>query len=125
MKLEFLSDGSPDCPLVRIYEFTSPEIGLLASLCRRLANEEIKVFSLSEVPNVEAVGDVHLSFQLSDTDRGLLQPRATTFELVLSAESWRTVVDLMSPFHRPTLGYQWLWERSRQPSLLLSVTGAW
>ena len=125
MKLEFLSNDSPDCPLVRIFEFTPPEIGLLSSLCQRLASGELKAVSLNELPDVEPVDDVQLSFQCADKDLGLLQPRKAAFELVLSVGGWRTVVDLMSPFDRPAWGYQWLWSQSGQPSLLLSPTGSW
>jgi len=41
MKLEFLSRGSEDCPLVRLYDFTAAEVDRLFAMVSAIATGEI------------------------------------------------------------------------------------
>lgn len=70
MKLEYLSEGSPECPLIRLYDFTTDESGLTAS-------------------------------------------------------TWNHIVDLIEPFTRAAVGFQWLSGPPGEAALLLSADGKW
>ena len=44
MKLEFLANGSPDCPLIRIYEFNSKEAYKLRRIALQLAKAGVRLY---------------------------------------------------------------------------------
>lgn len=60
MKLEFLARGSPDCPLIRIYEFNSKETYQLRRTALQLARSKETAVLLHKDPNVIAIGGCEL-----------------------------------------------------------------
>ena len=51
MKLEYLAEGSRDCPLFRLYEFNQAEARTLRNLAKSLATGELKL-SLDVLPSI-------------------------------------------------------------------------
>jgi len=43
MKLEYIAAGSDDCPLIRLFEFTSAEVEELQKLVRSLVSGGLRV----------------------------------------------------------------------------------
>ena len=84
MKLEFLASGSPDCPLIRIYEFNSKEAYELRRIAIQLARRKATTVRLHEQPNITAIGDCELTFQQATKDRGVSAISCSKFEWVLS-----------------------------------------
>jgi hypothetical protein len=125
MKLEFLAAGSPDCPLIRLYEFSRAEALSLRELVKSLSSGSRENISLSEQPWIESVKNCHLTLRFGDGGQGIRKSTASTFECVLNADEWSDVEWLLEPFceSEPT-GFQWLC-RKGETSLLLSQDGRW
>jgi len=125
MKLEFLANGSPDCPLIRIYEFNSKEAYELRRIALQLARGREKVVRLHKQPNATVISGFELTLQQGKKDRGVSEISPLKFEWVLSQAGWLKVADLIRPFSRgATKGWQWLCEIGRT-RILLSCDGHW
>lgn len=125
MKLEFLASGSPDCPLIRIYEFNSKEAYELRRIALLLARGREKVVRLHKQPNATVISSFELTLQQGKKDRGVSEISPLKFEWVLSQAGWLQVADLIRPFSRgATKGWQWLCEIGRT-RILLSCDGQW
>jgi hypothetical protein len=128
MRLEYLPDGSPDCPLIRLYDFDSKQAEIFRERILALAAGSQDAIVVDELPQVEAIDACRLVFKVSRGDRGILRFGAhNQFECLLTQVSWEQVAGLTEPFceagdHR---GYfQWLDETSNI-SLLFSTDGHW
>jgi hypothetical protein len=124
MKLQFLPDGSDDCPLVRVYDFLPAEIGELFSALSALASGEQQSIAVHELPGVEAVVGCRLFLRSGLKDRGLVQLTApASFECILSAGGWEDVAGLTEPFVAGSGGYQWLSTSGDAKWLISGITG--
>ena len=126
MKLEFLGDGSPDCPLIRIYAFEQPAVLKLRDLVNSLAAATKTSVPLDKQPWIEPVGGCELELCLAKRDRGIIQAGPSRFECVLSHEGWLEIAGLLEPFceSNDLNAYQWL-SGEGKISLLLSSSGSW
>ena len=125
MKLEFLSEGSRDCPLIRLYQFDQPEAKQLKAIFESMAAGSQQRLALHEEPWIEAIGECRLDLEVGIRDCGVIQRGPMRFEYVLKEDSWSDLALLVEPFYRDEPGvYQWLNERGKV-SLLLSKDGKW
>jgi hypothetical protein len=123
MKLEFLAVGSDDCPLVRVYDFTTSEVARLFAAFSSLASGGQQSIAVHESPGTEAVSGCRLFLRAGTRDRGLVQlPGPASFECILTPESWDNVAGLTEPFVAQTGGYQWL-STTGDANWLLSENG--
>ena len=122
MKLDYLKDGSDDCPLVRLYEFRSAEIQRLRQSFESLASGASDHVALGDV---ESVDGTQLTFTRGARDRGVVQSGAQSFDVVLTPEGWQRCMGLLEPFCEPSSGYQWLCDDVGRIRLLVSHDGAW
>jgi hypothetical protein len=126
MKLQFLADGSPDCPLIRLYDFQPTDAQRLKELFDCLATGSRTSVSLHEEPGIEPVARCRLSLQVGKRNSGIIQEGPLSFELILTAAGWSDVAFLTEPFcefAQPNT-HQWLNEDGRI-SFLLSPDGRW
>jgi hypothetical protein len=98
MKLEFLADGSPDCPVIRLYAFDTSAILRFSDLVNSLAVGAKANASLDEQPWIEPVAGCKLELCLGKRDRGILQIGPSKFECVLTGDGWADIVGLLQPF---------------------------
>jgi hypothetical protein len=126
MKMEFLREGSPDCPLIRLFSFHRSEAISLYKIVAALSTGSLHSAPLHSQPWIEPIGSCQLSLCLSEQDRGILSTGPSTFECVLSAMAWDNVAGLIEPFCHSdaSTGYQWL-TRASGTALLLSTDGLW
>jgi len=125
MKLEYLSEGSPDCPLIRLYSFTLPDVSRLKRYTAELSTGESLEILLHKEPGIEPINGCELQLKLGNRDRGIVQTTPLQFECVLSNEGWIDVSCLLEPFCEPdATGFQWLVDKG-PISLLISVKGTW
>ena len=127
MKLEYLPDGSLDCPLIRLYEFTETEAAnLLAKIAELAQGSKISV-ALHDLSFITPIDNCELILITADNDQGILpSDDANLFMCMLNTESWKQIVGLIDPFCSPagSKGFKWLDETS-DISLLLSPSGKW
>jgi hypothetical protein len=134
VKLDHLEEGSPDCPLVRLCDFTAAEAERLQLAASALAAGHIGSIDIADLSAVESDDQCSLLLIVSPTNQEVVQVGRTAFECRLTRQRWAEVAELIEPFTRdPAAGrFQWLtgsWrvpgEGDDRPSLLLSVDGSW
>jgi len=122
MRLSFLPDGSPDCPLLLLSHFTSEDVAVLRRVARDLANGDRRRAGIEECMGAQA--EPQLQFSVDERDRGILctPPK---FECLLTRATWWQVEGLIEPcLSQSATGYQWL-DQSGEVALLLSRDGTW
>lgn len=125
MLLDFLSMDSIDCPLIRLYHFTSDEALKLHDAVVDLSNGRIQEIVVHQLPYVEAIAGCQLTLCVNSFDQSILQFDASTFECRFTIETWDNVAGLIEPFAEGAGGYQWLAGGPDQAALLLSFSGDW
>lgn len=122
LTLEFLADGSPDCPLLLLHG-KSPAVA--RSLAGALAAMTSEGLELHAFPGVEAVAGCRVSAHLARRDQGIRQLGPTEFAWELTFDGWGQVAALMEPFTAmsPTDGFQWL--QTGNISFIVSTTRRW
>jgi hypothetical protein len=125
VKLKYLADGSPDCPLIRLYEFDQSEARKLRQLVKSLVAGVRQDVALQNELWVEPVEGCCLNLRRGSRDQGICQARTLQFECVLSPGGWSKVEGLFAPFCEfETPGFQWLSHDGRI-ALLISRSGQW
>ena len=125
MKLEYLADGSDDCPLICLFEFTPAEVHELRKLVRSLVSGERQSAALQNEAWTVPIGGCQLSLRRGTRDEGVHQLEPRKFECVLSSDRSCNVEGLLDPFcDSSTTGFQWLTHDGRV-SLLISQSGKW
>jgi hypothetical protein len=109
MKIEFLAEGSPDCPLIRFYDGTGDDISALADTIDRLIAGHPSEISLSRERKFSMLNfaDLRLS---SEPGQPGVAPLANGFLWRQSKGGWTEVRELLEPFLQPMSGnyFQWL-----------------
>lgn len=125
MKLEYLPNGSPDCPLIRLFEFDQSEAQRLRQLVKSLVAGDRQDVALQDEEWVKPVGECCLNLRRGNRNQGVRQEQALKFECVLSPDGWSNVERLLEPFcESNTSGFQWLTHDGRV-ALLISQSGQW
>jgi hypothetical protein len=122
VKLDYLKDGSDDCPLVRLYEFDSTDARRLRQTFDALAEGSIERVRLKSVVSVDGS---YLTFVRSTHDRGVVETGPHRFEVALASEGWRQAADFVASFCDGRFGFQWLTPQTRGIQLLFSKDGTW
>ncbi len=125
MRLEYLPDGSPDCPLIRLFDFTPAEAARLGSAVADLAAGRAERVGVHELAGVIAVGGCELVLRVRVWDQAIVRVGPAAFECGFSATTWGNVVGLIEPLAAEAVGYQWLAGVPGEASLLLSASGQW
>ena len=125
MKLEYLAAGSPDYPLIRLYDFMRAEAAELLSTVAKLANGELLCVAVAELPFITAIDGCQLSILSGTWDAGVVQLPDGSFNCRLTPDTWDNVASLIEPFTKAAAGYQWLVGMPGEAALLLSVNGQW
>jgi hypothetical protein len=125
MKLEYLASGSPDCPLIRLYDFSNVEATELCSTIEKLANGALREVAIGELPFITAIDGCQLSILAGTWDAGVVQLPDGSFICRLTPDTWDNVAGLIEPFMQDATGYQWLVSTPGDAAILLSVNGQW
>jgi len=127
MKLEFLADGSDDCPLIRLYDFDVTGATRLREAFRALSDGARQSIPLHEEWWMRSVEDCQLILRLGKRDLGVVQRLPMRFECVLTEEGWLEAMEKTNPFceasgNQQAEIHQWL-NYDGEVGLLLSPTG--
>ena len=125
MKVEYLTDKSLSCPLIRLYEFNQVEAQSLRNLVRSLVAGECQGVALQGKVWAKSVGGCRLTLRQGTLNQGIHEVARLNFECVLNADGWSNVEGLLDPFcDSDTTGFQWL-TQDGSVSLLISQSGRW
>jgi hypothetical protein len=127
MKLEYLAEGSADCPLLRLYDFTSDEAKQLLIAVTGLATGSLERVDVERLPFVEPVEDCRLCLVRSPWDRAVVRIGPSAFECGFTSARWDNVAGLIEPFAEEGSvgGFQWLATSPGEVAFLLSPSGKW
>jgi hypothetical protein len=126
MKLEFLPDGSLDCPLIRLFQFTSVEASRLHIAVARLATGTGGRVEVHTIDGVESIDNCQLTLTAGAKDQGVVRrSSALNFECGFTPATWHNVAGLIEPFVHGASGYQWLANWPSAAALLISLDGRW
>jgi hypothetical protein len=125
MKMEFIRSGSPDCPLIRLYEFKTSEAQSLRRIVLQLAKGRTPSVLLHKAEGIEAIDWCQLTLSRGEKDRGTFETGPMEFAWVLTGGGWLSVSGLIRPFSQiGSRGYQWLSDRGKI-RILISHDGSW
>jgi len=124
MMMEFILDGSPDCPLIRLSDTSAQDIAALLGAWTFLSRKIGVVISLAALPGMNAKEGCDLICKSAEESVGFQRQTGNRFACVLTRAAWEDVRGLTEPFLSPQAGYQWLIEED-EVSLLLSPSGRW
>lgn len=126
MKLEYIPYGSPDCPLIRLYDFTPAEAEQLRVAVVKLASGESPRVQVHRLPFVESIRGCRLSLCLRSWFQSTIKiSEPADFECGFPAEVWDDIAGFIEPFAQGSGGFQWLAGAPGEATLLLSVDGKW
>jgi hypothetical protein len=125
MKLEYLADGSPDCPLLRLYDFPADEARELLTAVAALAAGTTDRVEVHRLLFVEPLGTCALTLVRRAWDQAVVRLGPSRFECGLTAVTWDNVAGLIEPFAAGSGGFQWLVGEPGDASVLLSTSGGW
>ncbi|MEL7345807.1 MAG: hypothetical protein AAFN59_13300 [Pseudomonadota bacterium] len=110
MKVEYLSSGSNDCPLIRIFGTNREEAISLRKAILSLADGTKMSVSTEEIFGLASSQNCRVVMSLGQTDLAPTEPRDGEFQWVLTVSGWKQVAELLSPFtHNARKGsYQWI-----------------
>jgi hypothetical protein len=125
MKMEFLKSGSPECPLIRLYEFKASEAYELRRIALQLARGAYRAIPLQEGPALSPIVGCELTLSRGEEGQGVFETAPLKFSWALSKSGWIRVASLIRPFSRGKLsGFQWL-SNQGGIQILLSPDGHW
>ena len=91
MKLAFLAEGSLDCPLLRLSNFTVGEAGQLLAVVAELARGVTERVEVHRQPFIEAMSGCQLTLIKFSEDQGIRQVGPSAFEYAFTAGTWDNV----------------------------------
>ena len=107
LKVEYLADGSPDCPLIRFHDVEAAGFEQLQQLARELSGKAPLRLDLADDPAFELMNMPH--FVLSNEGSAGAQSSGEAFEWRLDPYDWETVALLLDPvIESGEKGFQWL-----------------
>ena len=125
MKLEFLPEGSPYCPLICLFDFTPSEVSQLGEICRSLASGDRAAVAFHKLAWVKPVGNCRLTFRCEKVDLGVRLPRRTDpLVVALTDSGWCEVVEKLQIFSGGRGSFQWLVNEG-DVNFLISKDGQW
>jgi len=130
MKIEYVAEGPPEAPLVRIYGDDPASAAYLAEAFDQLAGGATEMLSVHELPGFEPVGEIRLLARVGEEDRGLKPSRVPgLFDMMLTASGWDELAGALDPFCEPAQGdtrSHWLAESGEVKLIITtSETGEW
>lgn len=123
--MEFVRAGSPDCPLLRLYDFESTEARQLQHAVLRLVRKNDEMIALHRQPGIQPLAGCELTLLRADNMQGVRETAPQKFEWLYSIDGWLEVAGLIQPFCQVDAGgFQWL-SRIGKIAVLLSRDGNW
>jgi hypothetical protein len=126
VKIEFLEEGSSDCPLIRLYGTDPLGFSVLLHALQELSTAKGGTFSTSDLVGFRATPEFALTLTSYSKDQGVRRvDLSQKFVWTLTPVKWSVVEGLVKPFTLdPQYGtYQWLSGREARYGLDIGSVG--
>ena len=130
--IDFLNDGAPECPMLRIYGTDVVALSSLHQHFEALGNGTRSRVEVHELDRISCQVGLHLCCMASDANSGVVKAGSTLhFTLSLGRPEWTAVCELIHPLIKVggQGGFQWVVAPGARGSIavLLSATegGEW
>ena len=125
MTLEYFTEGSEECPLIRLSGFEATDVPALREICVALAERRVNDVCLDSLDWVSSVGACRLTLRFGGKNRGVRFPRAgQPFVMECTGEGWLEVAEKLEAMGDGTDGFQWLTIEG-DVGVLISRDGRW
>ncbi len=127
MEVEFIANGSQDCPIILIHGSDRRDIQRLGECFDQLANGAIKDLDILTIPGFSSVHCRQLLAAVSSRDVGVQKIGPSFFKWKLTPASWSNVAGLVEPFWReelPSHRHQYL-NQLGDISVIMSTDKSW
>jgi hypothetical protein len=128
LRLEFLPSGSHDCPLLRISGGDVDTCLQLKQTFEALANGELETVCISDLPGIEAIGEISLTASVGKRNRGVFRGGdSNSFHWSLTQAGWDNNAGLLEPLCQSPPApccFQWL-DSPSDIGVLFSPSGQW
>jgi hypothetical protein len=121
MRIEFLEEGSEDCPLIRIFGTDQAEFGALLGTFTKLSGALGQSSDLHRLPNFQS--DCLLTAISTSEDRGVERTDTKSFVWSLTPAKWLVVEGLTEPFSETSLRDAHQWLSGREARFGLNTSG--
>jgi hypothetical protein len=91
MKLEYLPDRPTGFALIRLYDYTWPQVHTLRQIANELSSGSRKIIVLQNEDWIEPVNGCKLALRRHERDNGIRQVAPASFECELTGEAWNNV----------------------------------
>src|SRR5579872_2347879 len=114
MKLEYLPDGSPDAPFIRLYDFSSNEKERLRQFFEDIAEARKNIIALHEQDFIEPISNCKVWIALHDTrledENAILatSEKDLMFTWMMTKDEWNETIDLVDAYSLRPNTFQWL-----------------
>jgi len=109
MKLEYLPEGAPECPLTRLLESNRSDVHELRQLVKGLVTGDRLDVALHDELWLESVGCCRMNLRVGKRSHGIRQVGPLQFECVFTSSEWGNLEGLLEPFSESdSSGFQWL-----------------
>ncbi len=128
MKLEYVREGAPECPLIRLFDFTVEEVEQLREIINQLALGKRQRIEIHNLSWIESIGNCRLTFFMQSWDQGVVKKKGNdenNFECGFTTATWDNIEGLVEPFINGSGGFQWLASVPGETDILLSRDGQW
>ena len=126
MKLEYIAEGLPEGPLIRLYDFSTEEVIELHKAITSLASGNLDRIELDQLAYIESIDDCRLALFCQAWDQAVVRcTGVNAFECGLKSGTWDNVAGLIEPFIDGHGGFQWLVSDPGVAALLISNSGTW
>ena len=125
MKIEYISEGPVDCPLLRLFDYWMDEIEQLRLISLDLAEGRTTELALHDQPWIDPVAGCRFIWRIDTKDIGVRMPENDApFVLAFSDEAWREAADKLLPFAQGSSGHNWLTNEG-EVNVLITWDGLW
>src|ERR1044071_6322085 len=124
MKVEYIPEGSHDCPLIAIFGTSIADFARLRATAEGLANGSFVTSDLQELEGFHLVNIRSLTMATSRDGEGVHHENAVNFVWSLPRQKWKIVSGLVEPFTKQRSAspiHQWLYGREALAGLSSSV----
>lgn len=120
MRLEFLEEGSKDCPILRLSDFSVSEVQQVLHAIRSLIDDTEECVEIHRLPFVKSVNGCRLTFWRSNHNQYVVRVADMEFRCCLDKNEWSNTAELLAPFAQEGKGFQWIVEGIGEAPILLS-----